>query len=102
MSQFKLTAPFDVGDVVYVATFLLEKKLGYSHISTSLNYSKGEVVNIKRELDIRTGNPYTRVKISFEGGSFLKISEEYWEDIIFLDEKECEQACYVAKYGNDN
>lgn len=100
MSQFNLNAPFDVGDTVYVATHILDQKLGHENVSMSLSCAKGKVVNIKRELDPWTGKPYTRVKIEFEGGTLCKISEEYWEDVIYTDEKECEQAAYVAKYGN--
>lgn len=101
MSQFNLSAPFDVGDEVYVATHLLDEKLGRERVSMSLCCAKGNVVNIKRELDPWTGKPYTRVKIEFEGGTLLKIAEEYWEDVIYADEKECEQALYVARFGDD-
>lgn len=99
MSQFNLDAPFDVGDKVYVANRILDRKLHKDRVTMSLCCSRGSVINIKRELDTWSGKPFTRVKIELEGGIFIKIPQEFWEEVIFTDEKECEQACYVSRFG---
>ena len=101
MANLSINAPFDVGETVYVATHLLDEKLGRETVSVSLCCAKGTVVNFKREPNIYSGKPQTRVKIELEGGVNIKIPEEYWNDVIFTDEKECAEQCYIARFGEE-